>query len=85
MRFTADAMAGLQEQPWLGNVRELRNAVERLMLLATSDEVTAETVAAGAARFTVGYNIRARFRIGRRRPARRPRARLRETNHPRRS
>ena len=45
MRFTADAMAALQEHPWPGNVRELRNAVERLMLLATSDEVTAETVA----------------------------------------
>jgi DNA-binding NtrC family response regulator len=44
MRFTADAMAGLQRHPWPGNVRELRNAVERLMLLATSDEVTAETV-----------------------------------------
>jgi two-component system nitrogen regulation response regulator NtrX len=45
MPFTADAMAVLQEHPWPGNVRELRNAVERLMLLATSDEVTAETVA----------------------------------------
>jgi DNA-binding NtrC family response regulator len=45
MPFAADAMAALQQQPWPGNVRELRNAVERLMLLATSDEVTAETVA----------------------------------------
>ena len=45
MRFTESAMAALEEQPWPGNVRELRNAVERLMLLATSDEVTAETVA----------------------------------------
>ncbi len=45
MPFTADAMTALQEHPWPGNVRELRNAVERLMLLATSDEVTAETVA----------------------------------------
>jgi DNA-binding NtrC family response regulator len=45
MRFTESAMAALQEHPWPGNVRELRNAVERLMLLATSDEVTAETVA----------------------------------------
>src|SRR5271157_3460611 len=45
MRFTDDAMAALQEHSWPGNVRELRNAVERLMLLATSDEVTAETVA----------------------------------------
>src|SRR5271157_4823161 len=44
-RFTESAMAALQEQPWPGNVRELRNAVERLMLLATSDEVTSETVA----------------------------------------
>jgi len=45
MRFTADAMAALQEYPWPGNVRELRNAVERLMLLAPSDEVTPEIVA----------------------------------------
>jgi two-component system, NtrC family, nitrogen regulation response regulator NtrX len=45
MRFTADAMAAMQEHPWPGNVRELRNAVERLMLLATADEVTSEIVA----------------------------------------
>ncbi|MFY9645812.1 MAG: sigma 54-interacting transcriptional regulator, partial [Terriglobales bacterium] len=45
MLFTADAISALQEQPWPGNVRELRNAVERLMLLATSNEVSAETVA----------------------------------------
>ena len=45
MRFSDDAIAALQKQSWPGNVRELRNVVERLMLLATSDEVTAETVA----------------------------------------
>ena len=45
MRFAESAMAALEGHPWPGNVRELRNAVERLMLLATSDEVTAETVA----------------------------------------
>ncbi|MFY9908010.1 MAG: sigma-54 dependent transcriptional regulator [Terriglobales bacterium] len=45
MRFSARAMTALQEQAWPGNVRELRNTVERLMLLATSNEVTAETVA----------------------------------------
>ena len=45
MPFTADAIAALQQQPWPGNIRELRNAVERLMLLAASSEVTAETVA----------------------------------------
>src|SRR5271168_3316436 len=44
VHFSADAMAALQEHPWPGNVRELRNAVERLMLLATSAEVTSETV-----------------------------------------
>jgi len=43
--FTADAIAALQQHPWPGNIRELRNAVERLMLLATTNEVTAETVA----------------------------------------
>jgi len=45
MRFTADAIAALQEYAWPGNVRELRNAVERLMLQASADEVTVETVA----------------------------------------
>jgi len=45
MMFTADAIAALQQYPWPGNIRELRNAVERLMLLATSNEVTGETVA----------------------------------------
>ena len=45
IHFTSDAMTALQDYPWPGNVRELRNAVERLMLLATSNEVTAETVA----------------------------------------
>ena len=45
MAFTADAIAALQDHSWPGNIRELRNAVERLMLLATSNEVTAETVA----------------------------------------
>jgi len=44
-RFTPSAIAALQKHSWPGNVRELRNTVERLMLLATSNEVTAETVA----------------------------------------
>jgi two-component system nitrogen regulation response regulator NtrX len=45
MPFTADAIAALQQHPWPGNIRELRNAVERLMLLSTSSEVTGETIA----------------------------------------
>jgi len=34
------AMAALQSYPWRGNVRELRNAVERAMLLAEGNELT---------------------------------------------
>jgi len=45
MAFTEDAIGALQAHTWPGNIRELRNAVERLMLLATANEVTAETVA----------------------------------------
>ena len=33
------AMAALQAYPWRGNVRELRNAVERAMLLAEGNEL----------------------------------------------
>jgi DNA-binding NtrC family response regulator len=32
--FTSDAIATLQAYPWPGNIRELRNVVERLLLLA---------------------------------------------------
>ena len=41
----ADAMAVLQSHDWPGNIRQLRNNVERLMILATGDadtEVSAE-------------------------------------------
>ena len=36
-RLEADAMAMLQAQDWPGNVRQLRNIVERLLILATDD------------------------------------------------
>src|SRR5437763_935838 len=42
--FTSQAVQALQEYSWPGNIRELRNMVERLMLLATGDEVDAATV-----------------------------------------
>ncbi len=32
--FTAEALQALERYPWTGNVRELRNVVERLLLLA---------------------------------------------------
>ena len=39
----ADAMATLRTMPWSGNIRELRNVVERLMILS-GKSVTAEDV-----------------------------------------
>jgi two-component system, NtrC family, nitrogen regulation response regulator NtrX len=36
-RFSHDAKAVLQTRNWHGNVRELRNNVERIMILATGD------------------------------------------------
>ena len=41
--FTADAVARLQSYAWPGNIRELRNMVERLLLLA-GDSVDLEVV-----------------------------------------
>jgi transcriptional regulator with PAS, ATPase and Fis domain len=38
---TADAMRYLESHAWPGNIRELRNAVERAMLLSESNELTA--------------------------------------------
>ena len=35
--FTAEALAALQEYAWPGNIRELRNVVERLLLLARGE------------------------------------------------
>jgi two-component system, NtrC family, nitrogen regulation response regulator NtrX len=41
-----DAMALLSKQPWKGNVRELRNVVERLLILAPGEVVTERDVTA---------------------------------------
>ncbi|HEY3929900.1 MAG TPA: sigma-54 dependent transcriptional regulator [Candidatus Koribacter sp.] len=42
--FTPDAIEALQRYSWPGNVREMRNVVERLLLLAVSGEVDRATV-----------------------------------------
>lgn len=42
--FSDDALEGLQEQQWSGNVRELQNAVERLGLLAEDTTITGKEV-----------------------------------------
>jgi two-component system nitrogen regulation response regulator NtrX len=50
--FTPEAMAHLKALPWKGNVRELKNLVERLLILSPGDKVTREDVfaATGGAR-----------------------------------
>jgi two-component system nitrogen regulation response regulator NtrX len=45
--FSPEAIRQLQSLSYAGNVRELRNVVERLILLATDGEVTTETVQVG--------------------------------------
>lgn len=43
MEFTQNAIAKLEEMPWTGNVRELRNVVERLVILCDK-KITAEDI-----------------------------------------
>lgn len=40
--FTPEALAELQRRHWLGNVRELRNAVEHALILARGETIRAE-------------------------------------------
>jgi DNA-binding NtrC family response regulator len=42
MRLSADAMRALVEAPWEGNVRELRNLIESLVVLTPHDEIVVE-------------------------------------------
>jgi len=42
--LSAEAIACLQRYSWPGNIRELRNVVERLVLLAEGEKITAEDV-----------------------------------------
>ncbi|MCB9378021.1 MAG: sigma-54-dependent Fis family transcriptional regulator [Holophagales bacterium] len=44
-RFAAEAIDLLQAQSWKGNVRELRNLVERLLILSPGEEIDATAVA----------------------------------------
>jgi DNA-binding NtrC family response regulator len=45
LQFTAEAMHELEGRPWPGNVRQLRNVVDRLAVFAGETPVTAEAVA----------------------------------------
>jgi two-component system, NtrC family, nitrogen regulation response regulator NtrX len=42
--FSPEAIEALQAHAWPGNIRELRNVVERLLLFAEGDTITADTV-----------------------------------------
>ncbi len=42
--FESAALDRLRQQDWRGNVRELRNVVERLLILSDGDEITAADV-----------------------------------------
>ncbi len=44
MDFTPDALKALQQWPWPGNIRELRNVVDRAVLLATEGAITVESL-----------------------------------------
>ena len=44
--FSPEALAHLKALPWKGNVRELKNLVERLLILSPGDKVTREDVIA---------------------------------------
>jgi two-component system, NtrC family, nitrogen regulation response regulator NtrX len=42
--FSAQAMEKLKQRHWRGNIRELRNAVERLLIMTTGDSIDARDV-----------------------------------------
>lgn len=44
IKFSPSAIETLQRHSWPGNIRELRNVVERLMLLSAGDEIGVEDV-----------------------------------------
>lgn len=46
LKFTSEAMVRLMAYPWPGNTRELRNVVERIMVLNVGDKVEDAMVAA---------------------------------------
>jgi two-component system nitrogen regulation response regulator NtrX len=46
-RFAEDALEVLRGLPWRGNARELRNAVERLIIMTPGDSIRASDIPAG--------------------------------------
>jgi DNA-binding NtrC family response regulator len=46
MQFSGEAVQRLRTYPWPGNIRELKNIVERLIILSRSERIEAEAVTA---------------------------------------
>jgi len=46
--FSAEAVEAMRRHPWPGNLRELRNAVERAVILAEAEVITADALGLGA-------------------------------------
>ncbi len=53
----ASAKAALLAQPWAGNVRELKNAIERALLLSTPGELDLSELIPQAPRSTMAYAV----------------------------
>lgn len=62
MAITDQAVALLRSEPWRGNVRELANFVERLVVLSPSDTIDAEHAARELARVPVAKRTAATTR-----------------------
>jgi len=63
-RFMQEALESLKNMEWRGNVRELRNYVERLFILCASPDITAKdiTPAAVSTREHTGSGLQGAFR-----------------------
>lgn len=48
--FSPEAVSYLKQRPWKGNVRELRNVVERAMILSENDTITVGDLSSGGSR-----------------------------------
>jgi DNA-binding NtrC family response regulator len=57
-RISADAMRALRNYDFPGNIRELRNLIERACILSTEEEITLETLPVPVARKTDEASLR---------------------------
>jgi len=48
-RLSAEAIAAIRQHPWAGNIRELKNAVERAVVLGQSEEASPQDMGLAAA------------------------------------